>query len=62
MIKRFVRLDESRTKPGTGLGLSLVHAVAGLHGGALELSTTDTGNEVRPGLDATIVLPARVMP
>ena len=62
VIKRFVRLDESRTKPGTCLGLSLVHAVAGLHGGALELSTTDTGNEVRPGLDATIVLPARVMP
>ncbi|TDH38866.1 HAMP domain-containing histidine kinase [Pseudohoeflea suaedae] len=60
VIKRFVRLDESRTKPGTGLGLSLVHAVAGLHGGALELAATDSGNTERPGLSATIILPARV--
>ncbi|MGO7522621.1 sensor histidine kinase, partial [Rhizobium brockwellii] len=27
VVKRFVRLDESRSKPGTGLGLSLVEAV-----------------------------------
>jgi signal transduction histidine kinase len=37
VVKRFVRLDESRSKPGTGLGLSLVQAVAALHGGRLEL-------------------------
>ena len=36
--KRFVRLDESRSKPGTGLGLSLVVAVMKLHGGRLELA------------------------
>eukprot|EP00913_Durusdinium_trenchii_P021362 g20075.t1 len=32
VTKRFVRLDESRSKPGTGLGLSLVEAVMDLHG------------------------------
>ena len=37
VVKRFVRLDESRSKPGTGLGLSLVQAVAALHGGSLQL-------------------------
>ena len=38
VVKRFVRLDESRSKPGTGLGLSLVKAIMGLHGGQLELT------------------------
>ncbi len=38
VVKRFVRLDESRSKPGTGLGLSLVKAIMGLHGGRLELT------------------------
>ena len=33
VVKRFVRLDESRSKPGTGLGLSLVEAVMELHHG-----------------------------
>ncbi|WP_132310267.1 sensor histidine kinase [Martelella mediterranea] len=36
--KRFVRLDESRSKPGTGLGLSLVEAVASMHQGHFELA------------------------
>lgn len=35
--QRFVRLDESRTLPGTGLGLSLVEAVAKIHNGAFLL-------------------------
>nr|WP_244318465.1 HAMP domain-containing sensor histidine kinase [Roseibium hamelinense] len=43
---RFVRLDESRSEPGYGLGLSLVNAVARLHGGQLLLQ--DAG----PGLTA----------
>ncbi len=51
VVKRFVRLDESRSKPGTGLGLSLVEAIMELHGGTLELSDTDSGNAQRPGLD-----------
>ena len=57
VVKRFVRLDESRSKPGTGLGLSLVHAVADLHGGALELTSGDPTNAERPGLCATLDLP-----
>lgn len=57
VTKRFVRLDESRSKPGTGLGLSLVQAVAELHGGRLELADADPANRENPGLKATIVLP-----
>jgi len=51
-IERFGRLDESRHKAGSGLGLSLVAAVARLHKGSLSLG--DHG----PGLLATIELPA----
>jgi signal transduction histidine kinase len=49
--RRFGRLDAARGIPGAGLGLSLVEAVAHLHGGTLEL----TDNQ--PGLRATILLP-----
>ena len=48
---RFVRLDESRSKPGNGLGLSLVSSVMTLHGGKLVLE--DNG----PGLRAVLSLP-----
>jgi signal transduction histidine kinase len=58
VTKRVVRLDESRSKPGTGLGLSLVEAVMELHGGTLELSATSEGSE-HPGLTATLVFPRR---
>jgi len=58
VVKRFVRLDESRSKPGTGLGLSLVEAVMELHGGSLELSATQADNVEAPGLTATMVFPA----
>lgn len=51
-MQRFVRLDESRSLPGTGLGLSLVAAVARLHGGELRLEDN------RPGLRAILSLPA----
>ncbi|MEM9631388.1 MAG: HAMP domain-containing sensor histidine kinase [Pseudomonadota bacterium] len=40
---RFVRLEESRSEPGTGLGLSLVKAVASLHGGDLRFKNEDPG-------------------
>ncbi|MDB5775025.1 MAG: sensor histidine kinase [Herbaspirillum sp.] len=46
--RRFYRGDASRGTPGVGLGLSLVLAVAELHGGSLEL--TDNA----PGLRATL--------
>ncbi|WP_137132772.1 HAMP domain-containing sensor histidine kinase [Rhizobium sp. FY34] len=57
--KRFVRLDESRSKPGTGLGLSLVEAVMGLHGGRLELSATHGDDAPVPGLTVTMVFPVQ---
>ncbi len=41
--KRFVRLERSRSRPGTGLGLSLVAAVARLHGGELRLEDNEPG-------------------
>jgi signal transduction histidine kinase len=48
VLERFYRGDASRGTPGAGLGLSLVAAVAKLHGGALKL--TDN----HPGLRATL--------
>lgn len=53
VVERFVRLEASRTRPGSGLGLSLVSAVAHLHGGSLAFSDND------PGLVATLRLPAK---
>lgn len=41
--ERFFRVDESRGTPGTGLGLSLANAVAGLHHGALTLGAREGG-------------------
>jgi signal transduction histidine kinase len=52
-VERFVRLEASRTQPGSGLGLSLASAVATLHGGELRLS------DAQPGLTATLAIPAR---
>jgi signal transduction histidine kinase len=37
VLERFVRLEESRSKPGVGLGLSLVHAITEVHKGQLHL-------------------------
>jgi signal transduction histidine kinase len=51
-VERFVRLEASRTQPGSGLGLSLASAVATLHGGELRLA------DAHPGLTATLALPA----
>jgi len=52
-VERFVRLETSRTLPGSGLGLSLASAVARLHGGDLTL------DDAHPGLRATLSIPAR---
>jgi len=57
VVKRFVRLDASRSKPGTGLGLSLTVAVMELHGGKIELSATDPDSNQWPGLSVTMVFP-----
>jgi signal transduction histidine kinase len=52
VLDRFVRLEASRSEPGSGLGLSLVAAVARLHGGALKLEDN------HPGLKVVLSLPA----
>jgi signal transduction histidine kinase len=52
VLERFVRLDASRTTPGSGLGLALVAAVARLHAARLELADNPTG----PGLCVTLTL------
>ncbi|MGI9452157.1 MAG: ATP-binding protein [Geminicoccaceae bacterium] len=46
VLERFVRLDETRTTPGNGLGLSLVNAVAKLHGATLILGDNEPGLRV----------------
>ena len=51
VVERFVRLEQSRSQPGSGLGLSLASAVARLHGGELRLEDN------QPGLKTVISLP-----
>jgi len=48
VIEPFERLDESRQSPGSGIGLSIVAAVARLHGATLSL------DDAHPGLRATL--------
>jgi signal transduction histidine kinase len=52
VIERFVRLENSRSRPGSGLGLSLAAAVARLHHGSLRLEDNT------PGLRAVVSLPS----
>ncbi|KQQ35845.1 ATPase [Methylobacterium sp. Leaf125] len=52
VLDRFVRLEEARSRPGFGLGLSLVNAVVRLHQGTLALE------DHAPGLSVVITLPA----
>ena len=51
VLQRFVRLEKSRSAPGSGLGLSLVAAVVRLHGGTITLADN------APGLSVTLRLP-----
>jgi signal transduction histidine kinase len=58
VVERFVRLENSRSQPGAGLGLSLVAAVAEAHGGRLELAEgPGKVGEMGPGLRVALVLP-----
>lgn len=52
VLRRFYRLERSRNRPGNGLGLSLVAAVANLHGADIEMA--DNG----PGLRVEIRFPS----
>jgi len=55
--ERFVRLDKSRTLPGSGLGLALVDAVADLHQAELQMDD-GLGDDVdRPGLKISLIFP-----
>jgi signal transduction histidine kinase len=51
VLERFVRLENSRASPGSGLGLSLVAAVARLHEGEIRLE------DASPGLKVVLELP-----
>jgi signal transduction histidine kinase len=51
VLARFARLDEARSKPGNGLGLALVRAVAEQHDGRLTLDDNE------PGLIVLLELP-----
>jgi signal transduction histidine kinase len=46
VLKRFYRLERSRNSPGNGLGLSLVAAVADLHGACVVLANNGPGLRV----------------
>nr|WP_210330643.1 MULTISPECIES: HAMP domain-containing sensor histidine kinase [unclassified Methylocystis] len=52
VVGRFVRLENSRSRPGSGLGLSLAAAVARMHHGALRIEDN------APGLRVALSLPA----
>ncbi|MBX3531670.1 MAG: HAMP domain-containing protein [Rhizobiaceae bacterium] len=52
VTERFVRLEQSRSMPGSGLGLSLAKAVMSYHGGRLEIV------DAAPGLLVRMVFPA----
>ncbi len=59
VVERFVRLENSRNAPGAGLGLSLVAAVARVHGGRLELDEGPGAVDGQgPGLRVALVLPS----
>lgn len=51
VLDRFVRLERSRNTPGSGLGLSLVSAVARMHDATISLE------DAKPGLLATLIFP-----
>ena len=56
VVKRFYRLERSRNSPGSGLGLSLVAAVAHFHGAAIAMTDNDPGLRVElrfPGAAAS---------
>jgi signal transduction histidine kinase len=52
VFQRLYRLEKSRSRPGSGLGLSLAAAIADLHGAKITLGDN------HPGLSVTVAFPA----
>ena len=57
-LERFVRLEEARSRPGSGLGLALASAVARLHGGTIRLEDNAPGLRVV----MSVALPSEKLP
>lgn len=55
LFQRFYRLEASRTRPGYGLGLALVAAIAELHGASIAL-----GSQTGRGFSISLRFPARL--
>lgn len=55
LFQRFYRLEASRTRPGYGLGLALVAAIAELHGASITL-----GSQTGRGFSISLRFPARL--
>ncbi|NEX18898.1 HAMP domain-containing histidine kinase [Thiorhodococcus mannitoliphagus] len=64
VFRRFFRADDSRSTPGSGLGLSLVQAVVQLHRASIELSDHQPGLRVilRLGAGQSVDEPVRKLP
>jgi signal transduction histidine kinase len=62
VLKRFYRIERSRSSPGNGLGLSLVAAVAQLHGAHIEMEDNKPGLKIQlqfPAVNSSVGDPAR---
>ncbi len=58
VLRRLYRLERSRTTPGNGLGLSLVAAIADLHGATLTLDSVLAPDDAAPGLEIRLAFDA----
>ena len=54
VLERFVRLEKSRSEPGSGLGLALVTAVARLHHGTFQIEDNASGVRALMNLPAAV--------
>ncbi len=62
VLKRFYRIERSRSSPGNGLGLSLVAVVAQLHGAHIEMGDNGPGLKIQlqfPAADSSVGDPSR---
>ena len=57
VCERFYRADASGSIPGTGLGMSIVKEIVGLHGGEVEIAS-----QMGTGTTVTLWIPGRVEP